>query len=61
MSQDQVKAVLTVEMSLGQMLDDVKLAVNGTKPVQFYGRCGGAIPHVSEVVQAAQAAMREVK
>ena len=60
-SQDQVKAVLTVEMSLGQMLDDVKLAVNGTKPVQFYGRCGGAIPHVSEVVQAAQAAMREVK
>ena len=36
-----VKAFLDVEMNLGQMLDDVNLAVNGQRPVHFYGRCGG--------------------
>lgn len=38
------KAVLTVEMSEGQMIDDVKLAVSGKLPVDFYGRSGGMIP-----------------
>jgi predicted transcriptional regulator len=41
--QDRVKAVLTVEMSLGQMVDDVRLAVSEKKPVEFYGRCGGVV------------------
>lgn len=41
---DKTKAVLTVEMSTGQMIDDVKIAVNGRKPVYFYGRTGGMIP-----------------
>lgn len=58
---DRVKTFLTVEMSLGQMLDDVHLAVAERKPVRFYGRCGGAIPHVSEVEQAAMEAWKEVK
>ena len=58
---DRVKTFLTVEMSLGQMLDDVNLAVAERKPVKFYGRCGGAIPHVSEVEQAAAEAWKEVK
>ena len=53
---DRVKIFLTVEMSLGQMLDDVNLAVAERKPVRFYGRCGGAIPHVSEVEGAAMEA-----
>ena len=56
-----MKAFLTVEMSLGQMLDDVNLAVGERKPVRFYGRCGGAIPHVSEVERAALEAWKEVK
>jgi 2-oxoglutarate ferredoxin oxidoreductase subunit alpha len=38
------KGVLCVEMSLGQMLDDVKISVNGRWPVSFYGRSGGMIP-----------------
>jgi 2-oxoglutarate ferredoxin oxidoreductase subunit alpha len=38
------KSVLTVEMSEGQMIDDVKIAVNGKFPVDFYGRSGGMIP-----------------
>ena len=58
---DRVRTFLTVEMSLGQMLDDVNLAVGERKPVRFYGRCGGAIPHVSEVERAALEAWKEVR
>jgi len=43
------KAFLCVEMSMGQMVDDVKLAVNGKRPVHFYGRTGGIIPTPREV------------
>ncbi|MTI79388.1 MAG: 3-methyl-2-oxobutanoate dehydrogenase subunit VorB [Firmicutes bacterium] len=42
--------VLTVEMSMGQMVEDVRLAVNGTCPVHFYGRSGGMVPLVSDVL-----------
>ncbi|NLO47925.1 MAG: 3-methyl-2-oxobutanoate dehydrogenase subunit VorB [Clostridiales bacterium] len=45
------KAFLAVEMSMGQMVEDVKLAVNGAKPVRFYGRTGGIIPSPSEVLE----------
>jgi len=45
------KDFLCVEMSMGQMVDDVKLAVNGRKPVHFYGRTGGIIPSPDEVLQ----------
>lgn len=38
------KSLLTVEMSMGQMIDDVKLAVDCRLPVEFYGRAGGMIP-----------------
>ena len=44
------KHYLAVEMSTGQMVDDVRLAVNGERPVHFYGRTGGMVPTVSEVV-----------
>ncbi|NLY43637.1 MAG: 3-methyl-2-oxobutanoate dehydrogenase subunit VorB [Clostridiaceae bacterium] len=37
------KAFLAVEMSMGQMVEDVRLAVNGLKPVYFYGRTGGMV------------------
>lgn len=46
---DTAKVFLSVEMSMGQMVDDVKLAVNGKRPVYFYGRTGGIIPSVDEV------------
>ncbi|MDR2529933.1 MAG: 3-methyl-2-oxobutanoate dehydrogenase subunit VorB [Oscillospiraceae bacterium] len=45
-------AFLTVEMSMGQMVDDVRLAVNGARPVAFYGRTGGVIPTPAEVLTA---------
>lgn len=43
------KALLTVEMSMGQMVDDVKLATECRKPVHFFGRTGGIIPTPDEV------------
>lgn len=45
------KHMLCVEMSMGQMVDDVKLAVNGSCPVEFYGRTGGVIPTPAEVLE----------
>jgi 2-oxoglutarate ferredoxin oxidoreductase subunit alpha len=43
------KVFLSVEMSMGQMVDDVRLAVEGKVPVDFYGRTGGIIPTPKEV------------
>jgi len=45
----QVRFFLTVEMSNGQMVDDVRLAVNGRRPVYFYNRMGGNVPSIKEV------------
>ncbi len=47
---EQFRIFLTVEMSLGQMVEDVKLAVAGKAPVLFYGRAGGGIPTVEEIL-----------
>lgn len=46
---DTAKMLLTVEMSQGQMVEDVRLAVNGKKPVHFYGRNGGVVPSPDEI------------
>lgn len=46
----RVKRILVVELSLGQMVEDVRLAVEGRCPVHFFGRTGGIIPTPSEVV-----------
>jgi 2-oxoglutarate ferredoxin oxidoreductase subunit alpha len=43
------KTLLTVEMSTGQMIEDVKLSINCSKPVHFFGRTGGIIPTPAEV------------
>ena len=47
---DVPKAFLSVELNAGQMVEDVKLAVNGKKPVHFYGRMGGMIPTQKEIL-----------
>ncbi len=47
-----LKGVMAVEMSAGQMVEDVRLAVNGAIPVEHYGRMGGIIPSPNEVVEA---------
>ena len=47
----QVKGILSVEMSAGQMVEDVRLAVNGKVPVEHFGRMGGIVPTAEEVVE----------
>ena len=59
--QASVKVFLDVEMSAGQMVEDVKLAVGDRKPIDFYGRLGGMIPTVSEIEAKAEAVMGEGK
>lgn len=46
----QVRGILVVEMNAGQMLEDVRLAVEGRCPVRFYGRMGGIIPLPDEIL-----------
>ncbi|MBE0699267.1 MAG: 3-methyl-2-oxobutanoate dehydrogenase subunit beta, partial [Anaerolineaceae bacterium] len=46
----QVESLLVVEMNAGQMLDDVRLAVGSSVPVEFYGRLGGVIPFPDEIL-----------
>jgi pyruvate/2-oxoacid:ferredoxin oxidoreductase alpha subunit len=41
--------VQVVELSTGQMVEDVKLAINGKTPVEFYGRAGGNVPSAEEI------------
>lgn len=49
---DQTKhGYLAVEMSMGQMVEDVRLSVEGRKPVHFYGRSGGMIPSPEEILE----------
>jgi len=44
------KAFLSVEMSMGQMVDDVRLAINCSRPVSFFGRTGGVVPTPAEIL-----------
>jgi 2-oxoisovalerate ferredoxin oxidoreductase alpha subunit len=48
---DNVNRFFVVELSNGQMVDDVRLAVNGKKDVHFYSRMGGAVPSVEELIE----------
>src|SRR5579885_2508661 len=45
----KARRVLVVELSNGQMLEDVRLSLNGRVPVEFYGRSGGNVPSVEEI------------
>jgi len=58
---DTVKSVLTVEMSEGQMIDDVRLALNGKLPTDFYGRSGGMIPSPGAIIDKVKEMIGGVK
>ena len=49
---NRVKGILSVEMSAGQMVEDVLLSVSGKTPVSHFGRMGGVIPTPEEVVES---------
>lgn len=51
---ERCKAVLDVEMSAGQMIDDVRLSLEGKIPTYHYGRTGGMVPEPEEIVEKAK-------
>jgi 2-oxoglutarate ferredoxin oxidoreductase subunit alpha len=50
----RVSGFLVTEMNAGQMLEDVRLAVKGRAPIQFYGRLGGVVPFPDEILTEIQ-------
>ena len=55
------KNLFVIEMSLGQMVEDVKLGSNGRYPVHFYGRPGGMVPEPKEIIARTKEIMGGVK
>ncbi|MGE5328129.1 MAG: 3-methyl-2-oxobutanoate dehydrogenase subunit VorB [Deltaproteobacteria bacterium] len=55
---EKVKGFVVVEMSTGQMLEDVKLAVNGKRPVLFHGRTGGMVPLKEDIIQVVREGLK---
>ena len=51
-AKNSCKAVLSVEMSMGQMVEDVERCVKGQRPVHWHGKCGGEVPTPEEVMDA---------
>ena len=49
---DKVKGMLVTELNAGQMVEDVRLAVNGKVKVEHFGRLGGIVPDPDEIVDA---------
>ena len=47
---DKAKMFISVELNAGQMVEDVRLSVNGKVPVEYYGRMGGMIPNPKEIL-----------
>lgn len=54
-AQPSVQAFLDIELNAGQMVEDVRLAVNGSKPVHFHGRTGGNLPTQKEILDKIRA------
>jgi len=58
---DKTTTLLTLEMSLGQMLQDVRLASNGRHKIEFFGRTGGVIPESDEIIAKIKSLIKEAK
>jgi 2-oxoglutarate ferredoxin oxidoreductase subunit alpha len=51
-SKESCKIVLSIEMSMGQMVEDVERSVRGKRPVHWYGKAGGDVPSPEEIIDA---------
>jgi 2-oxoisovalerate ferredoxin oxidoreductase alpha subunit len=58
---ERAKFFLAVELSIGMMVDDVKLAVEFRKPVRYYGRKGGNVPGPAEILEQVRKLYKEVQ
>ena len=48
---ESCKTVISIEMSMGQMVEDVERCVKGQREVHFYGECGGDIPSPEKIIE----------
>lgn len=55
----ECRVVLSIEMSMGQMLEDVERSVQGKKPVEWYGKCGGEVPTPEEVMDVVRSFLKQ--
>ena len=55
---DKVKSFISVELNMGQMIEDIRLATGCRKPVSLCNRCGGMIPSPDEVLEAIRNAQK---
>lgn len=58
--QASCKMVVTFELSMGQMVDDVKIAIEGCRPVMFTGKAGGVVPSPSDVAKFAKKSLEKL-
>ena len=58
---DKTKVVISAELSMGQMIQDVQLGVNGRKPVRLLSRTGGVVPTSPEVVERTKKILKEME
>ena len=58
-SRKNCKVALSVEMSMGQMIEDVERCVKGRLPVKWHGKCGGDVPTPEEVIEAVKQLIAE--
>jgi 2-oxoglutarate ferredoxin oxidoreductase subunit alpha len=52
------EVVFSIEMSMGQMMEDVDRSVSGKRPVRWYGKCGGEVPTPEEVIDVVRSAVK---
>jgi pyruvate/2-oxoacid:ferredoxin oxidoreductase alpha subunit len=57
---ERARLFVVVEMSNGQLVEDVRLALNGTRPVEFLGRTGGVVPSHQELLELVKARAGEM-
>ena len=60
-SKEGCKVVFSIEMSMGQMLEDVERSVQGKRPVQWFGKCGGEVPTPEEVMDVVKSNTQRLK
>ena len=53
--------VVSVEMSMGQMVEDVERSVHGKRPVRWFGKSGGDVPTPEEVIDAVKSFVKEIQ
>jgi len=58
---ERVKDFLVVEMSMGQMIEDVKLGMCGKSRIHFYNRVGGMVPSYEEIISEVEKITKEAK